>query len=372
MPLPLECITLFHQLEDRLNIPAGAIILHEGQLGGHLFMLSSGEVRITLQGTMIDDLFAGDIFGEMTLLSEQTRSATVTAITDCVVIPVDNSQFMALVKRYPGLAVEIMNIMSERMRRSMMAEVTKVRLEQDLAVGHQIQMSLLPGEAPQIPGWEFASFYQAAREVGGDLFDYIPGASDSSCLNIVVADVTGKGVPAALMMAVSRTMMRAEARYGHGPAAVLQRTNEMLFQDSRSLLLLTAFFASLNTESGEMRFATAGHDPAIWLCGENGEVRALRARGMLLGAFRNIPIEESTQAIAPGDAVVFYTDGLTEARNEEGGFLDLERVEATIAGAHGGSAQDIVDALMAEVHRFTGDEPQSDDLTIVVVRRLPS
>jgi sigma-B regulation protein RsbU (phosphoserine phosphatase) len=253
----------------------------------------------------------------------------------------------------------------------MIAEVTKVRMEQELAVGHRIQLSLLPGEAPLIAGWEFASFYQAAREVGGDLYDYIPGPSDSNYLSIVVADVTGKGVPAALLMAVSRTLMRVEARYGHGPAAVLQRTNEMLMQDSQTLLLVTAFFASLDTESGEMRFASAGHDPAIWLCGASGEIRALRARGMLLGAFRNIPVEEKTQALAPGDAVIFYTDGLTEARDAEGGFLDLERVQAAIAGAHGGSAQDIVDALMAEVHRFTGDEPQSDDLTIVVVRRLP-
>jgi serine phosphatase RsbU (regulator of sigma subunit) len=371
MPLPLECVALFHQLEGRIFVPAGEVILQEGQQGGLMYMLSSGQIKISLQGTDIDYLEAGDVFGEMTLLAEQTRSATVTATTDCVAIPVDNAQFASLIRRHPDLAVEVMRTMSTRMRRSMIAEVTKVRMEQELAVGHRIQLSLLPGEAPLIAGWEFASFYQAAREVGGDLYDYIPGPSDSNYLSIVVADVTGKGVPAALLMAVSRTLMRVEARYGHGPAAVLQRTNEMLMQDSQTLLLVTAFFASLDTESGEMRFASAGHDPAIWLCGASGEIRALRARGMLLGAFRNIPVEEKTQALAPGDAVIFYTDGLTEARDAEGGFLDLERVQAAIAGAHGGSAQDIVDALMAEVHRFTGDEPQSDDLTIVVVRRLP-
>ncbi len=371
MPLPLECIALFQELETRVHVPAGEVILREGQQGGHMYMLLSGEVKISKQGTDIDSLVAGDVFGEMTLLADQTRSATVTAVTECIAIPVDNAQFATLIQRHPDLAVQVMRAMSERMRRSLIAEVTKVRMEQELAVGHQIQLSLLPREAPEIAGWEFASFYQAAREVGGDLFDFIPGPSDSNCLGIVVADVTGKGVPASLLMAVSRTMMRVEARYGHGPAAVLQRTNEMLLQDNRSPLLLTAFFASLDTESGEMRFASAGHDPAVWLCGASGEMRALRGRGMLLGAFRGIPVEEKTQEIAPGDVVVFYTDGLTEARDAAGGFLDLERVEAAIAGARGGSAQDIVDALMTEVHTFTGDEPQSDDLTIVVVRRLP-
>jgi len=366
--MPLQEIVSLLKETTHQQIPAGETIFHAGDTGYGMYFILSGEVEITLKGQRLDYLVAGQLFGEMALVDDQVRSATATAVSDCVLAHIDKARFSALTQQRPSFAAELMVIMSTRLRRFIQEEVKRQRLEQELAIGQQIQLSLLPENCPSIPGWDFAAIYRAARQVGGDLYDFILDPDHPELLHLVIADVTGKGVPAALFMALCRTVIRTEARNGRSPAELLQRTNQFLISEQRSRTFLTAFFASLNTQTGELRYAIGGHDRPYWWQAANGRLQQLNGRGMLLGAFPTIHIEDHAITLAPGDSLVLYTDGITEARHNADLF-DEARLETIIAAkAHTAVAQ-LAQEILQAVVQFSGDTPQSDDITLVVLKR---
>ena len=246
-------------------------------------------------------------------------------------------------------------------------EVKRQRLEQELAVGRQIQLTLLPKDLPAVPGWEFAAFYQPARQVGGDFYDFfaLPGQR----LGLVIADVADKGVPAALMMAVSRTIVRATAASGRRPAAALKLANTLMFKDSWSDLFVTAFYALLEPQTGRLAYANAGHNRPLWVQPSTGQVHELAAHGIALGVLKAIKLEECEIGVAPGDTLVFYTDGVTEARNGKGELFWEERLRATLEAHAEDSAQKIQNAILAAVEEFTDGAPLADDLTLFVIKR---
>ena len=246
-------------------------------------------------------------------------------------------------------------------------EVKRQRLEQELAVGRQIQLTLLPKDLPTVPGWEFAAFYQPARQVGGDFYDFfaLPGQR----LGLVIADVADKGVPAALMMAVSRTIVRATAASGRRPAAALKLANTLMFKDSWSDLFVTAFYALLEPQTGRLAYANAGHNRPLWVQPSTGQVHELAAHGIALGVLKAIKLEECEIGVAPGDTLVFYTDGVTEARNGKGELFWEERLRATLEAHAEDSAQKIQNAILAAVEEFTDGTPLADDLTLFVIKR---
>lgn len=250
-------------------------------------------------------------------------------------------------------------------------EIKRQRLEEELAIGHQIQLSLLPKRFPDIPGWEIAAVYRSARQVGGDLYDIFVTPDEPYRLRMVIADVTGKGVPAALFMASSRTVIRAESSNGQGPAATLRRANRFITRDIHSRLFLSAFYATLDTRDGSLVYANAGHDWPLLLHADSGDVEQLKASGFVLGAFPDINLEEGRIGVNPGDKLVFYTDGITEARNSEDHLFGEERLSELMAKNAGSSAQQLLDLIVESVEQFIGDTPRSDDLTLFVVGRAP-
>ncbi|MHA2265659.1 MAG: PP2C family protein-serine/threonine phosphatase, partial [Candidatus Thorarchaeota archaeon] len=249
-------------------------------------------------------------------------------------------------------------------------EIVQQRLEEELSVGRQIQLSLLPESNPSIENWEFASFYKAAHQVGGDFYDFIYSPEKPHELGLVIADVTGKGVPAALFMALSRTIIRAKSTGDRSPSAILELTNRTLIDDTRSRLFLTAFYAVLDTLSGQMTFANGGHDWPVWFQSSTGDCSELSAKGFMLGAFDGIQLENHTITIAPGDILIFFTDGVTEARNVEGHLFGEERLQATIAACTDASAEQVLQAIVDAVSDFVEDTPQSDDFSLLVIKRL--
>jgi sigma-B regulation protein RsbU (phosphoserine phosphatase) len=248
-------------------------------------------------------------------------------------------------------------------------EVKGQGMEKELAIGRQIQLSLLPEYCPAVAGWEFAAFYQAARQVGGDFYDFFELPGQPGRLGLLIADVMGKGVPAALFMAVSRTVIRTTALDGHSPAATLMQANELILEDSHSELFLTAFYGVLDTRSGRMVYANAGHNRPLWLQAATGKFEELAARGIVLGAMQGIELEECEIEVAPGDLLVFYTDGVTEAMDARHEVFDVERLRASVATTSHASTQQILGAVVDAVHAYTGDVPQSDDMALVAVKR---
>ncbi len=364
-------LALFASDPAKQIVPAGTVLIREGEPGTHMIVLLDGEVAITFDGRPLDYLEAGTMLGEMAMVDDQPRSASATAATDCCIVPIDRQRFHELVRQSPEFASSVMTIMSLRLRRLVEVESRRQRMEEELEIGRRIQLSMLPTECPIVPGWEFAAYYQAAREVGGDLYDFTDSPQVPGKMHVAIADVTGKGVPAALYMAVSRTILRTEALDDHAPAAALERVSRFIRQDVQSPLFLSAFFMTIDTKSGRVCYANGGHNPPYWYHGAEGTFEALSARGIVLGAFEGLPPEEAEFDMLPGDLLVLFTDGVTEARSPTGDFYDEERLEEVIGGNVWQSADELLKAVVDSVTRFVDTVPFADDVTIVVLRRLP-
>ncbi len=242
------------------------------------------------------------------------------------------------------------------------------RIEQELKVARLIQQTLLPKTLPEIPGYEVAAYYQPAREVGGDFYDFL--TLDDDRLGLVVGDVTDKGVPAALVMATTRTMLRAAAQRLLSPGEVLQRVNDVLVQDIPPNMFVTCLYAILEPQSGRLVYANAGHDlPYRRRAGRGGVADELRARGMPLGLMPGMGYEEKEMVLNRGESVLFYSDGLVEAHDRRREMFGFPRLQGLV-GAHRSGGSSLISFLLAELARFTGEGwEQEDDITLVTLDR---
>ncbi len=240
------------------------------------------------------------------------------------------------------------------------------RLEQELDVAREIQKSLIPEGNPDIPGSSVASFWQAARQVSGDFYDFVQLPNGN--WSIVIADVADKGVPAALYMALSRTIIRTVAYTRSDPADALMRANQIIDADSHSDLFVTAFYGVWNPSSGIFAYANGGHNPPL-LLRKNGESQQLTGAGMALGVLPRINVESKYVMIEPGDILLLYTDGITEAMNEDFDEFGVDRLRFAAESSRLQDAAAIKDSIIKAISEHTGDTPQFDDITLVVLKR---
>jgi Stage II sporulation protein E (SpoIIE) len=250
-------------------------------------------------------------------------------------------------------------------QRKKLQDLERAYLQQELSTARDIQQALLPKDVPQLEGWKIACRYQPATEVGGDFYDFLE--LEDGRLGLVVGDATGHGMPAALVMATARSMLRAVAQASGSPGEVLRRANEPLFTDIPPNMFITCFYAILDPESGSLTYANAGHD--LPYLHRNGGAEELRARGMPLGLMPGMSYEEQEVTLEAGDSALFYSDGLVEAhdhqRREMFGFPRLRELVAE----HGEDGS-LGDLLLEELYAFTGDGwDQEDDITLVTLRR---
>jgi len=238
------------------------------------------------------------------------------------------------------------------------------RIEQELRVAQLIQQQFLPQELPDLPGWQVAAYYGPAREVGGDFYDFIRLPNDQ--VGIVVGDVTDKGVPAALVMATTHSILRAEAPRLVAPSEVLTRVNELLVDEMPAHMFVTCLYAVLNPATGRLRYANAGHN-VPYVSTEAG-VTELRATGMPLGLLPGMEYEEKEATLAPGEIVLLHSDGLAEAHNGQREMFGFPRVAALTGEASDGEV--LIDRLLKELQEFTGPGlEQEDDITLVTLGR---
>jgi serine phosphatase RsbU (regulator of sigma subunit)/anti-sigma regulatory factor (Ser/Thr protein kinase) len=241
---------------------------------------------------------------------------------------------------------------------------TRQRFEQELEVARLIQQNFLPKELPELPGWHLAAYYRPAREVGGDFYDVIPLPDGRVAL--VVGDVTDKGVPAALVMSATRSVLRASAQRLIEPGAVLERVNEHLCPDMPAKMFVTCLYGVLDPATGLLRFANAGHDVPYVKTADG--VIELRARGMPLGLMPGMAYEEKEAMLQPGDTVLLHSDGIVEAHDSERDMFGFPRLKETVARAEGG--QKLIDRVLTDVEAFTGPgAEQEDDITMVALER---
>ena len=238
------------------------------------------------------------------------------------------------------------------------------RVEQELRVARSIQQASLPKEVPELEGWQISPYYQPAREVGGDFYDFHLLPEDR--LGLVVGDATGKGVPAALVMSTTCGMLRLAAQGSSSPGQMLRGVNEVLFGNIPSNMFVTCFYAILDPRNGRLRFANAGHD--LPYLHRNGNAEELKARGMPLGLMPEMSYEEKETILHSGEAALLYSDGLVEAHNPKGEMFGFPRLR-TIIAEHGEN-RSLGDLLLEELYSFTGERwEQEDDITLLTLRR---
>ena len=242
------------------------------------------------------------------------------------------------------------------------------RLQQELNVAHEIQISLIPDGSPNIPGCTVASLWQGARQVSGDFYDFIQ--LHDGRWGIIIGDVADKGFPAALFMAVSRTILRTIAtnRTRTDPADVLVRVNEIIHQDTQTDLFVTVFYAIWDPQTNRLTYANGGHNPPLLLRAQ-GASQLLSGNGMALGILPEITIASQTIDIQPDDILIFYTDGVTEAINEDYDEFGLARLELAANNPQHQDAAAIVQAIAHSINDHAGNTPQYDDITLVVMKR---
>ncbi len=246
--------------------------------------------------------------------------------------------------------------------------VDKGRIERELQLAREVQSSLLPRGTPDLPGWDLAAQWQPAREVAGDFYDFIPVGAGR--LGLVIADVSDKGMPAALFMALSRSIVRASVAQSPSPAECIAQANRLICADSANSMFVTLFYAQLDTASGECLYVNAGHNPPLLYRAADRKFLELPRTGLVLGIDDASKFEQRVAVIQPGDMLLLYTDGVTDVIDAQGHEFGVNRLLRVLEEHCDAPAGRIVSALVQAVAAFAGSSVPFDDITLVVARRL--
>jgi len=244
--------------------------------------------------------------------------------------------------------------------------VEKGRLEHELQMAHEIQRGLLPQRLPVMPGYDLAPHWEAAREVAGDFYDAF--SLHEGFFGAVIADVSDKGAPAAMFMAVARTLIRSNAYAGLSPFETVSLANDLLMADAEESGMFVTMFYTLFRHDGHCININGGHNPPAYFHHDSQDVEYLPQGGRALGWFPNNPLMETELQLKPGDVIVYYTDGLTEAENPQGDYYGEERLAVALKAAAGKTALEIKQDILADVDAFCAGQPPFDDLTMIVVK----
>ena len=380
-----------------LTVPAGDLLFRESDPGDCFYVLLDGEVEIikalgTADERILAVRHAGEFFGEMSLFEPGgLRTASVRARTPLRLVQMARADFDLLLHHRPAVAYEMVRVLSLRLNRShdatiadlreknrQLAEayhelkaaqaqvIEKERLEKELETARWIQQSILPRTLPGLPGFDLGAVLMPARAVGGDLFDFIPLPDDG--LGIVIGDVSDKGVPAAIFMALTYSLLRAEAPRWASPAEVLQCVNHHLQGMNDAGMFVTVLYGVLRGVERRLTYARAGHDLPIRLDRAGNLVQVEHGSGQVLGVLDSPDLDEQSIILGPGDVLLLYTDGATDVTNAQGERLGRARLEELVQAHANDSAQAICDGVWAGLAAYQESSPQFDDVALVAIR----
>jgi sigma-B regulation protein RsbU (phosphoserine phosphatase) len=248
------------------------------------------------------------------------------------------------------------------------ATASRERMESELKIAHDIQMGILPKKFPPYPErteFDIYATIKPAREIGGDFYDFF--FVDDEHLCFVIADVSGKGIPAALFMALTKTLLKAKATMGLATDKIISRVNEDLCIGNDMSMFVTVFCGILNVKTGEVQYTNGGHNPPLLIKG-SGDVAYLEKSGeLLVGAMEEAQYTARTITFGPGDSLFLYTDGVTEAMNERNELFSEERLQKELSECQDKNVDHMVSEVMQKIEGFTGSAPQSDDITMMMI-----
>jgi serine phosphatase RsbU (regulator of sigma subunit) len=390
-----EVLEALAEAAREIRFQSGQVILQEGSSGQELYLIVEGLVEVVKhhegEETVLARRGPGDFFGEMGLIEERPRFATVRALQPTRLLEISEPDLRTVLARRRALLYEVARVLSSRLREAdvqMIADlqrknrelaqayrelkqaqaalIEKERLEHELDLARELQRTILPRIFPELPGASCAARSRPARQVGGDFYDVIPLGEDR--LGLVMADVSDKGLSAALYMALTRSLIRAEAGHHLSPRQVLLSTNQLLLDMTQANMFVTVFYGVLELGNGTLRYARAGHDCPLLFDRHTGECRALTGRGIVLGVTEPVELEEVCVDLHPDQLLVLYTDGITDANSTDGEFFGPERLREAICASGELTAQGVCDFVFNRVDRFQGEAVQYDDMALLVLR----
>jgi sigma-B regulation protein RsbU (phosphoserine phosphatase) len=393
-----------------VNLKPGEILFREGEPGEHLYVVLSGDLEILMgPGTdnelILNVVHKEEYVGEMSLLQpDGHRSTAARARTDLVLLSMSRSQFRDLLSRHPELSrsmisvlnqrlvntnVQTVRVYSEKNRQLQIANddlnkanddlkkanddlkaaqaqlIEKARMERELKVASDIQMSILPDVLPEYANFDFGGRILPARQVGGDFYDVFDLGENR--VGVLIGDVADKGVPSAIFMARAHALIIAEADTSTSPGEVLRKVNTHITRLEKSTQFVTALYGVLDTVTGVLTYARAGHEPPLLLSADGTIERLPFQSGMALGLWENIALDEHSFSMPKGSLLVLFTDGMTDCRNPKGEPFGLERVKKTMSGLNAFTAQYGCDQLFDTLMQYQNGSKQDDDVTLVAI-----
>jgi phosphoserine phosphatase RsbU/P len=383
----------------RVIFPSGTLLFREGDFGEHFYIVLEGELEIikamgTANELMLDARGNGEFVGEMSMFNrDNVRTASVRTRGLTHLLEMHHREFDALMHRHPDLAYEMVRVLSTRLRDANNATIRDLQaknrqltqayldlqtaqaqiieqetLARELQVARNIQEHMLPRSLPNMVGFDFSACMVPAHVVSGDFYDFIP--LDDDRLGIVVADVCGKSLPAALLMALTRSLLRAEASRDTPSSDVLRSVNRHLLDMNDSRTFVTMLYGVLHRRTREFVYVRAGHELPL-VIGPDGAVFVPEmGLGQPIGILPEPALDMQTVVIPNGGVLLLYTDGVTEAVDPGGNFFETERLYATARQTAGDTAQVICDRLLEAVAAHRGPAPQADDVTLVAVHAI--
>ena len=343
-------------------VPCSLATVLAGLFGGIIYILKRGKF-IGVPGAVLFAALMETFHMILVLILAHPYSEAVKVVEE-VSIPMIFANSLGMFFFAYIISNRIRELETAEERDKYFAELERKRYE--LKMAHDIQQSFLPDAIPDLPGFELAAQNIPAKEVGGDFYDFIPISEGK--IGLTIADVSGKGVPAALFMALARTIVRAKATRSSGVREVIRDANSLITADAKSGMFVTLFYAVLDVSERTLTYVSAGHNPPVIFKAKTRTLMRLDAKGIALGAIADIELEERKIILDGGDTVVFYTDGVTEAINKSMEQFGEERLITTIKVNHELSANDMIEKIKGEVLAFCGDEPQFDDITLMALK----
>ena len=394
--LPPEELDRLMAALEVVNLKSGDMLFREGDVPEHLFIMVSGELEINMgSGTgnelVLNVLREGEYFGEMGLIMPGgRRTAGARARGDVVLLSMSRNRFGELLQTHPLLANAMVSVLSQRLDNTNISTfrdlteknrqlqkafdelkaaqeqlIEKERLERELKVAAEIQLSILPDVLPSHPDFDFGGRILPARQVGGDFYDVFELGDNK--LGVLIGDVADKGVPSAIFMARAHALIIAEADNVSTPGEVLRMVNKHITRLEKSTQFVTALYGVLDTTTREFSYARAGHEPPLLLEADGTVQRLPHKPGMALGLWENIALDEYSFVMPKGSVLMMFTDGMTDCRNPKGEPFGLERIKSTMTELKDFSAQVGCDQLFDTLMTYQNGSKQDDDVTLVAV-----
>ncbi|MFN8414056.1 MAG: SpoIIE family protein phosphatase [Anaerolineales bacterium] len=373
------------------------ILFREGDAGENFYVVVNGELEVFksengAEELLLNILQEGEYLGEMGLLMPGGhRTATVRARGDVKLLSMNRSQFMELTRRHPEISASMVKVLSQRLDATNTATfrdlteknrqlqtaydelkaaqaqiIEKERLERELQVAADIQLSILPDELPKIVGINFGARMLPARQVGGDFYDVFNISENH--IGVLIGDVADKGIPSALFMARTHALIMAEADVDLSAGEVMRLVNKHITRLQKSSQFVTVLYGIYDLQTNEFSYARAGHEPPLILHVDGSVERIPHSPGMALGLWDEITLDERVIQLKHGDSLLMYTDGLTDCRDPKGEAFGLERIKELFSKLSERNAQGISDELLETLLRYQDGSKQDDDVTLVTIQ----